>query len=526
MTQLTIGGATEVYGNASKCEITRHLVDHPLLADVSRSLRSLVLSLGEEAKDDFWRQTLGPLRKTTFVLCSVPLPFNQVSESARIDFAQIHRQTRLCQQLFPDAYDSLANVVQRLEQLTQESTSPLIGPLDELICHTSGLSVMIRNPRMNQATAAYFASNWRLRHARIVSPTQLRGAHSCDVLTTIGPCSWFPEYIFSAPRAAAIHIISFCWIRDGWEPGPVFLHSQSGDVGPNRHHSLGALPKLSSNSTAPTQSPSDVNPSDLLPVIPALSLGSLPVAGSLLGSANETVSAKLCHLSGNRAVLIAADEGATSLIIDMSVTGHSAVRRVPTEGLEPGYYLLVRTSGGGDFITSLADRILGKLSEKRRAQQAEWKNKLAATAYQRFGSIGRRELAARVASDLRLEGRPEIRSANVHYWMATKCISPRKQEDFAAILKFSGLHAKTGELWAAMNEIDRAHKRAGFLIRRMLLQQITQTSLEPLERDGEMVFNLGEQDGGTLSAFQITDIQNVGFDVSIDRIGVLLDMEE
>jgi hypothetical protein len=60
----------------------------------------------------------------------------------------------------------------------------------------------------------------------------------------------------------------------------------------------------------------------------------------------------------------------------------------------------------------------------------------------------------------------------------------------------------------------------------MLLQKITQASLEPLERDGEMVFDLGDEDGGTLSAFQITSVQDIGFEVAVDRIGVLIDMEE
>ena len=110
--------------------------------------------------------------------------------------------------------------------------------------------------------------------------------------------------------------------------------------------------------------------------------------------------------------------------------------------------------------------------------------------------------------------------------MSAKCISPRKAEDFMAIMTFAGLQERTQELRAAMDEIDRAHKRAGFLIRQMLLQKIADTSLESLERDGEMVFDLGDQDGGTLSAFQITDILGEEFEVPTDRIGVLLDMEE
>jgi len=189
-------------------------------------------------------------------------------------------------------------------------------------------------------------------------------------------------------------------------------------------------------------------------------------------------------------------------------------------------YLLLRTSGGGDFIAPLADRILGAVAAERRTQQAGWKSRLVAAAHERFGMLSRRELAARVAGNLRAQNLSEARPANVHYWMSSKCIHPRKEEDFAAILAFAGIADRTQELWEAMGEIDRAHKRAGQAIRRMLLQKIATSSLEPLERDGEMVFDLGEQDGGTLTAFQITGISDEEFEISADRIGVLLDSEE
>jgi hypothetical protein len=77
-----------------------------------------------------------------------------------------------------------------------------------------------------------------------------------------------------------------------------------------------------------------------------------------------------------------------------------------------------------------------------------------------------------------------------------------------------------------MGEVDRAHRRAGHAIRRMLLHKIATTSLEPLERDGEMVFELGDEDGGTLSAFQITEMLAEEYEVPAERIGLLLKMED
>lgn len=528
MNPISIGSATSVYETVSKCEITRHWVDHAGLADVSQSLRTLVQSLGAEAEDDFWQQVLGPIRRLAFAFCSTPLPFDRATAAACIEWDKLSLQVRRCQQLYPDSHAAIASVVQKLQSLGAETASPFTTLLESLHSESGGISVVLRNPRMNQAAAAHFAANTGLRNVKIVSARQLREAHLCNALVSIGPCGWFPDYVFSAPRAAHIHVVSYRWIRDPWKPGPVFLNGDGSAVDKSRKHYLGALPQLKRQASPPSQGAADLQPQDILPPLPPFGK-----AGSRIGvwhmSANtgeETLPARLCQLSGGRAVFVSADEGASSLVIDSSETGDSVVKRVPTNELEPELFLLLRTSGGGDFIAPLADRILGSQAAERRSQQAGWKDQLVAVAQQHFGVLGHGELAARVAGSLRSQGLSVARPANVHYWMSSKCIRPRKEADFAAILAFVGLSSRMQELWEAMREIDRAHRLAGHAIRRMLLQKIATSSLEPLERDGEMTFALGEQDGGTLSAFQITDISEEEFEIPADRIGVLLDSEE
>lgn len=526
MIPLSIGSATAIYGDASRCEIKRHSVEHPALAGISRSIRAMLQSLGEEAEDDYWRITLGPLRRLAFTFCSTPLPFAHAAASAGIDWNKISRQVRLCQQLFPDAHQELGDIAQKLEKLGTEASSPLIRPLEELHRQVGGLGVVIRNSRMNQAVAAYFAGNAALCNARVVSTTQLRGAHTCDVLAVIGPCGWHPEYVFSAPRALAIHVISFRWIRDRWQPGPILLHGTGSRGDKHFDHRIGSIPRIRGESISNESSASSVFPVDLLPPMPLFARNEPIGSGSRSDDSVETIPARLCYLSGDRAVFVAADDGTTSLIIDSSETGRAAVRRVPANELEPAQYLLLRTSGGGDFIAPLADRILGAEAGKRRSEQAEWKSRLVSQATQQFGAMSRRELARRICLTLGAQGLTQARPENVHYWMSSKCIRPRKEHDFVAILAFAGIEARARELWSAMGEIGRAHVRAGQLIRRMLLQKISEISLEPLERDGEMVFDLGEYDGGTLSAFLITGIQSEVFEVPTERIGVLLDGDE
>jgi hypothetical protein len=189
-------------------------------------------------------------------------------------------------------------------------------------------------------------------------------------------------------------------------------------------------------------------------------------------------------------------------------------------------YLLLRTAGGGDFIAPLADRILGSLAAARRSQQAEWKEKLLEGACEQFGALTRRELSHRIARYLETAGPNGAKAANIYYWMGSKCIRPRDREDFSAMLHFAGMEGREEELWGAMGDIDSAHRQAGHHIRQMLLQKIATASMETLECDGEMDFDLGDQHGGTLSAFQITAISGEEFEVAADQIGHLMEQED
>jgi hypothetical protein len=437
MTPLSINSATEVYRDACRCEIIRHRVDHSSLAELSRSLRAFVNLLGDEATDEFWRRALGPIRRLGFTFCSTPLPFSMAAAAAGIDWSGLRRQARVCEQLFPDAHEALVNLVQQLEDLSARTDSPFLATLEEIHQQGGELGVVLRTPLMNRAVADFFARTATLRNARVVSPPQLRRGHLCNVLATIGPCGWFPEHVFSAPRAAVVHVISPRWIRDSWKPGPIFLHNSEMSDSRSPSHRIGATPKVHGETNPDSYSPTDLLPVDLLPPMPVFGGGWHPFAGHS-GDSDEAVPAHLCHLIGQRAVFVAADDGSSSLIIDTSEMGQAGVRRVPASELEPGHYLLLRTSGGGDFIAPVADRIMGDRAKRRRSEQSEWKQRLISAATDRFGQVGRRELSARVSAELQSQNLSQARPANVHYWMSSKCIRPRKIEDFIAIMTFAG----------------------------------------------------------------------------------------
>lgn len=517
--------ASDLYAKASQCRIIRDWVDHVGLAKFSHLLRELIRSLGDEIADDFWQQTLNPIRRTAFALCSSPLPFAKVASAIGIGWDKLDRLVRQSRQLYPDSFELLEQAVAELSKLLEETSSPLISPLEALHKQHGALEVVLCNPRLNRAVANFFACSGTLQRVEVVSVSQLRGPHLSNALVTIGPCGWFPEYVFTAPRATSIHVISFRWIGDNWKPGPLFLNKTLDMPDVNRTHMIGKMPQISAVKSGDHSIPKNFDPLDLLPPMPVLTTYGYPNSSSSSRETDEMVAARLCHLNGNRAVFIAIDDSASLLIINLFGKGH-AVQRIPADQLERGLYLLLRTSGGGDYIAPLANQILGDTAGALQMRQAEWKEYLYRSAVRRFGPLSRRQLSALVCSDLKSQGLTVTRPVNVHYWMSSKCIRPRKHRDFTAIMKFAGLGDKTEQLWSAMGEIDRAHKRAGLLIRQLLLQKIGDSTLDSLERDGEMEFHFGDQNGGSLTAYEITDVLLKEYEIPACRIGVLMDLEE
>lgn len=172
MNSSSISFLTKIYNNSNECNIIRHNVAHDELYHISVALKSLRNSLGLEAEEEYWQQTLSPIRRFIFSLCSTPLPPITIAVESGIDWNKLHHQVRLCQQLYPDSYDSLADLVQRLRNLNGDS--PFLAPLESLCIGDVRVSVVINISRMNQAVEKYFNEVSMLKKAEIVSARQLR----------------------------------------------------------------------------------------------------------------------------------------------------------------------------------------------------------------------------------------------------------------------------------------------------------------------------------------------------------------
>lgn len=523
MNSFSISFLTKIYDNLQACNIIRHNVANDELYRISVALKSLRNSLGPEVEEEYWRHILCPIRKFVFSLCSTPLPPVTIAATLGIDWDKLHHHVRLCQQLYPDLHASLAELIERLRNLNGDS--PFLAPLESLCIDDVKVSVVVNISRMNQSIENYFNEVKTLQKAKIVSARQLRELHICDRLVTIGPCKWVPDHIFLSPHAQEIHVINFNWLHDQWAPLSVFVSDSQSVKNRSVSHCIGRLPEITNKSEHIfcSENSQRLNSLDLLPPTPTFRKEMLHNAGWEPSHNEELTLARFCRLAGERAVFVSADDSAVQLVIDLSSASKPLIRRVPIGALENDMCLLLRTAGGGDFLIPLANRILGRVAKERREQQAEWKSQLISTAEKQFGELNRGALASAVSNYLFSNGLLQASPANVFYWMSSRSIRPSKKEAFVAILEYSGIQGRSEELWEAMEEIERAHRSAGHTIRKMLLHRISTVSLEPLKRDGQMIFDLGEQDGGSISAFQIINISDDEFDIPINLIGTLLD---
>lgn len=496
VSKLLLLDASKIYECCSHIKIQYHRVDNSQFRSFCLSLKKFERFLGEAAEDNYWRAFLYSLRRYQFCLCAAPVPFNHPTVRKPEILESIQKHLSISKSIYPNFADGADDIFNQFISLSKSDDNPLLHSLAEL-CSTSGeVALLLKESHLIYAVEDVLAATDSLRSIELVVPSQLRSSTCYKKLVVIGPTRWFPEYIFSAPRAPDIQIVHYNWIRDKWKPEPVFIGSI----------------KVAESAIFPILNPEKANdtignevvinhlePEEIL--LPSINWNQITkgfVHPSLvsLDIEDEDTEAWLFLLEGGEAVFL--DAEAKAMVIDLEED--EFVKRIPVVDIEPGMFVLLRTSSGGDYIIPLADRILGENVQRTRELQNEWKTLLR----QKVKSIG---LLA-VSKNLVKLGSLLANEVNVRRWMLNSSIKPRSDKDFEAILRFVGVGNRLHQFYEAANLLDSAHRRAGKYIRKLLLKQVGQCDLPQLQRLGRMDFELDEADGGSMTAFRVVDMDS------------------
>jgi hypothetical protein len=500
----------QLYENSSKTKITKHRVSHETLGMFCLALYEFEKRLGELSQEDYWLKYLIPLKRLRFGLCAAPFPQKYRQQRSASIISSLRQDIRNCNQIYPDFAEGAFAVTSKLEPLVGEIRDPLLAKLVELTPLDERIAWVIKESRLIPDVEKVVTELGNV-NPDVIHPSQLKQVIHYDQLVVVGPSRWFPESVFTASRAKQIHIVLFDWIRDRWRPNDVF-------VKPHRSSGFSSRSKIVADLQPVDSRWASMDAETLLNIVDK----SVAIKPELAAASNDEhyddVEAVCVFLEGDWALFIDTDEDSKTLIIDLDEDEDDRIARVPVKAIKPGTFVLVRTGGGGDFVVPLANKIMSSQAPIMRKYQRHWKSLLQ--LYVKEHGIFKTSI------DLLDRGSQIANEGNVRNWMSSRSIRTQKLEDFAAIMQLVGLQAKTQEYWHAMGVIFKAHRKAGFEIRRLLIEQVKEINISDLQKHGKMEFRLAEDDESSLTAFRVESLLGEPVQVPYLRIGQPFQLEK
>lgn len=490
--ELSISSVNEIYDCSHNIDIRYCSVPHRRLSEFCFSLRRIERKLGDLAEDDYWVSILRFFKRVRFTLLAAPLPFNHPFVCSSEELSATSDMVEKCRVIFPFFSDELQTLFSFLCELLESGENPLMSGLLSLLNSKDNKkkALLLKEIRFVEPVKEEILPKTQLE---LVRPFQLRKECCFDELFVIGPARWFQEheYIFTAPRSRVIHIISYKWIKDSWKKRPVFipgkaevLTTHTGLFDPGEF-----VPEFDWDRVS-RRLPRNTHPNEI-----------------------DDVEARLYVLDGGVAVFLDVSLDAKILVIDLEDTRR--IRRIRCKEVQPDMFILLRTSGGGDYIVPVADSILGAKAREVRGTQEQWKTALSRKVRDR----GMQE----VSNALRSLGSLRASPFNIRNWMSSRSIRPQDFSDFQAIMEFIRMTDKTEEFWKNADIIDAAHRQAGFRIRSLLLKEVMRSDPTIFHKSGQVTFELAEADGGSITAFRVDQISPQTYSIPASRVGQLIE---
>jgi hypothetical protein len=503
----TIGSVDNVYASGSAATIKWHSVKFPEFRFYAKALSWFLSELGEATKDDEWQPIINKLKRFRFDVCAAPLSEDLLK--ARLSSIQLTLlgQDEYCRSVYPNAHSRFTTLVQQVGRLTSVRKDLMQSELHALVqakkIDPLNSALLVLEPRLVAEVEQSLLTIPALAQISIVTPPLLRENTCYQKMIIFGPTSWFwqRKYVFTAPRAPHLLVMKYSWVIDQWKQENAFTE-------PVKQRSTKKQTAFKSKSEE-----EDIPAEDLLPEALDLArvINKARDEARASGETEYSIDARLFLLEDNWSVFLEADESATVEIIDLESDHLRPIKRVRIGEVTPGVFVLLRTGGGGDYVIPVANRIMGNDAPIAREFQKEWKKilrqKLKQSSY------------TEVMNQLIALGSIRASHQNIRNWISERSIKTDDFADFNAIMQFAGLGKDVQYYWEMMGEIDRAHLKAGMVIRRMLLEQVAKCDLAQLKRAGRMEFTLPGEDKISITAFQVRDISPQVVPVSPFRIG-------
>ncbi len=496
MTYLEITDVNKVYDNVNSLKQADLLVNHKEFKKFYFELKTLERDVATFSNDGLWPNIIRKFKKVRFDFCAAPLPFSTSAIISQKDIQELKCYLSRLQISYPQYVKNVSCLIDKIITLKSLSENPLLEQIVMRVTETgaAGAAILLKDARWILETETVVRNNWALKETSIISQYELQGSNFYESIFVIGPRYWFPQYIFTSPRAKSIIDVRYSWLFGHTQETPSFISQVC-------QRKIDVPIKLPDVKDGKTSMENILELEESRTPIEWNLISQRIDKGQNIGEAVvEEVAARLYLLEGRMAVFLESEESAKTLVIDLEGDEDERgelqrVKRVPASTIEPGMYILLRTAGGGDYIIPLAEKLLGKESELIKHSQLKWKSLLR--------DYAKKKGLFQTAIDLLDMGSVRANEFNVRNWMSGSNIKPDDHKDFSAIMELIGLKHEVEDYWQKAEKLDSAHRKAGSAIRRYLLKQVLTLDLTGLKKNGRMDFTFAEADSASITAFRV-----------------------
>ena len=223
MNMIPLDAVDNIYSCGKGVSVKWHSVKFPELRLFAVSLDRFVGSLGECTKEDFWIPVIRKAKRFRFDCCAAPLSEDILQGYLADLVLSITDKVASCQLMYPNASKQLTHLLNQLEALSKVKLAVLLASLSEVPdIHHKDTALLIRESRLVPGVESSLASYSSLKMILIVNPALLREDKCYKRLIVVGPSRWYPDYVFSAPRASKILLVKYSWIKDQWKQEAIF----------------------------------------------------------------------------------------------------------------------------------------------------------------------------------------------------------------------------------------------------------------------------------------------------------------
>lgn len=481
---MTVSQVDSYYKAARRARIHPATVRRAKLQDLASTSNSFYRRTRDS---ELWGTYNRLLRRVIWDILNTPLPASHLALGLRTACGDLDRELAGLQEVaFRTASGNAVSIVRMLRSLADDGADPL-GSRCRSVLREGGMEravVLVRSRRLREPVEEHFRATGC--PVQVIVPAQLAGLSVHETLVVVGQARFYDASVLNAPRAEKIWVIRYRGLRD--------IETARG---------LLVVDQTLQARKAPSRRTRKRPPSDdfFTPTIDWDALraraaahreGSGPTDWQLPNNIDNHL-ARLHILAGGYAVYLESERSSKVLGLYPEADAEHRVRWVTSRELQPGSIVLLRREGGSRaFIEEIADQIMGSEAGLLRYAQQKWKKALRTRVY----DMG----VATVQTQLRQRG---ARYQNVAYWMSPRSIRTRDRRDFRILMAYLEMHPEADILWEQMGAIDSAHRKAGHVARRRLLEKVHGADLSPLDRVGYLDFQVEGHGAGTLTAFWI-----------------------